>query len=200
MLLAWMSLCLLTSLAFVVLLDLVRYEIYPWLIAAVYLGGGGLLFAACAVAAVRAPQRWWPASVALLTFCVAIVPLTAPLAYAGVWLNFQLHKPAYEAVITDWKAGRLPNPPDARGCVHGSAHGVEYSSFECTRPQLAFPWGDDPASLTGVMYDEEDCPRAPPEPLPPPRVNGEVPPMKNAGKIGSSLHLGGRYCLFMAVF
>lgn len=200
-LLAWMGLCLLTSLTFVSMIEVVGAKAWPWVLAAVYLGGGLIMLLACAATAVANPRRWWPASVALLAFGVTIVPLTIPLAYAGAWLSFQIHRPAYEAVVTDWKAGRLPSHPRVPECVQGIAHGVAFSSFMCGQPQVVFPWGrDDAAGFLGVIYDEVDCPRRPPEPQPPPPANGEMPMMKNAGKIGSSLHLSGRYCLVMAAF
>ena len=52
-------------------------------------------------AMLREPMTGWLAPTILLAFCGAFVPASRPLLDAGAWLNFNAHRPAYDAIVAE---------------------------------------------------------------------------------------------------
>lgn len=129
--------------------------------AAVVLGGGALLalagvalLVASLWAMMRDPVTGWLAPSAMLFFLGGLGPAFQPLSDAGARLNFERHRPAYEAVIADAKAGRLV--PNAAGWVEGERDNVPFR-YRADRPgTVEFAWARGPMAC-GVRYDESVC-------------------------------------------
>lgn len=136
----------------------------------------------------------WRVVGAVIVTWIAVGAAAFPLHRASVQLNFWSHRSAYDAVVADMKAGRLP--PGS-----GRRHGVQYNAPMMTAGDVGFVWFWEYDIGEGVIYDETSCPRKPSLPsLPQPRqpsssVEGDPPKIKAAG-LGHEFHLGGHYCYF----
>jgi hypothetical protein len=76
------------------------------------------------------------------------------LSDLGARLNFERHRPAYEAIIADAKAGRLV--ADREGRVEGRRGDVRFR-YRADRPSMVdFAWAGAPLT-SGVRYNESAC-------------------------------------------
>jgi hypothetical protein len=109
----------------------------------------------------REPMTGWIAPTALLAFAGAFVPLAQPLSDAGAQLNFEDHRPVYDAIVADVLLKRLTGPVSADGVITGERDGVRYA-FRPARPgQVRFKWLDAGAFEAGVRYDRARCKPSP---------------------------------------
>ncbi len=67
------------------------------------------------------PRTAWLNSLAVLAAFGLSVGLGAPLADAGLYLNFLRHKSAYDRIVADAKAGRLEGSLTDAGALTGGA-------------------------------------------------------------------------------
>lgn len=103
----------------------------------------------------RDPVTGWMAPAALLFFCGGLIPAERPLADAGMRFNFRAHRPAYEAIVAEAKAGRLR--PDPGGWVEGVRDGVRFR-YRADRPgDIEFPWLHETFVRAGVRYNDIPC-------------------------------------------
>lgn len=129
-------------------------------------------------------RRHWLAALGVVLAGVGLTYGMFGVALAGCYLNFLAHKPAYDRIVDDAKAGNLSGRATVYG-LRGRRSGVE---FIVEAPSaVTFPWSHDQGSFLGITYDEAKCPRPPPKP--------PVKGMKHAGALGTSLRLNGHYCL-----
>jgi hypothetical protein len=148
-----------------------------------------------------AVTRSWRGALVIGAFCSAFLVGFNPLMNAGGYLNFLRHRDAYERILADAQAGRLPL--DENGTFHGRRHGV--AGHVNTRPTLSagFDWGD-PDGFFGVMFGPEcaarPASRPAPETAPPPSGGDTTPTIKNAGLTGPQWPLGDRWCLTRVVY
>ena len=127
----------------------------------VVLGGAALLvlagialLVASLWAMMRDPVTGWIAPSAMLFFLGGLGPAFQPLNDAGAQLNFERHRPAYEAIVAEAKAGRLA--PDTSGWVEGRRDEVRFR-YRADRPGMVeFAWVRGPLA-SGVRYDERVC-------------------------------------------
>lgn len=146
----------------------------------------------CLGAVIRRPRRDWPGLPMLLAFCFALIFGFDTLITTGARLNFLSHRPVYERILGEARAGRLPL--DENGWSTGRRYGVAYATNPGGHPTAQFEWGGASDGFFGVVYDEWECfGRKPPAETPrtisaaPPPVadDGTEPPvMKNAGRLG----------------
>lgn len=197
-LLAWMALVVFVALAYGPLLEVLSSDAVSWGGLLVLFGAPAALLPWSLWALIRRPRSAWPAPAGLLLFCAAFVFGGDKPWIAGGWLNLMRHRVAYDAVVADAKAGRLPGAGSDRW-VEGSRGGVDYIVAAWSPTTVIFPWHRNPygGGWIGVTYDEEDCPPHPPPP-PAPFVpepgEGDPPTLKNAGRLDQRFHLTGRYC------
>jgi hypothetical protein len=129
--------------------------------APVVLGGAALLvlagvalLAASLWAMMRDPVTGWIAPSAMLFFVGGLGPAFQPLNDWGARLNFERHRPAYEAIIAEAKAGRLV--ANQQGWVDGRREHVRFR-YRADRPDMVeFAWAKGPLS-SGVRYNEIAC-------------------------------------------
>jgi hypothetical protein len=122
--------------------------------AALLLLAGPALLAAALWAMMRDPVTGWIAPSAMLFFLGGLGPALGPLSDLGARLNFERHRPAYEAIIADAKAGRLV--ADREGRVEGRRGDVRFR-YRADRPSMVdFAWAGAPLT-SGVRYNESAC-------------------------------------------
>lgn len=115
---------------------------------------GIALLAASLWAMMRDPITGWLAPSAMLFFLGGLGPAFQPLNDWGARLNFERHRPTYEAIVAEAKAGRMT--PDGLGWVQGERDEVRYR-YRADRPGLVeFAWVREPLP-SGVRYDETSC-------------------------------------------
>lgn len=135
----------------------------------------------------------WRGAGAVVATWISVAAAGFPLSRASVYLNFWSHRAAYDAVVADFRAGRLNPGP-------GRRHGVEYNATASGYISFAWYWDFDIGQ--GIAYDEANCPpRPPPAPPPPTPAAGpgepDPPTIKNAGTFhADEYRLGGHYCFF----
>ena len=102
----------------------------------------------------REPVTGWLAPTVLMTFVGGFVPLFQPLFDAGVRLNFEARRPAYEAIVADVRAGRVGGVPNRRGWVVGIRDEIRFR-YRAKDPGLVdFVWTDDYGFGVGVRHDD----------------------------------------------
>ncbi|WP_293901839.1 hypothetical protein [Phenylobacterium sp.] len=102
----------------------------------------------------REPVTGWIAPTVLLTFGGSLIPALQPLLDAGVRLNFEAHRPVYEAVVADVS---LRPPSGHDHWVSGVREEVRYR-YRADRPgEIDFAWAANGEFRTGVRYDDSPC-------------------------------------------
>ncbi|MBL8769817.1 MAG: hypothetical protein JNK30_00420 [Phenylobacterium sp.] len=106
----------------------------------------------------RDPVTGWIAPSALLAFLGGMVPAWGPLLDAGVRLNFESHRPTYEAVVADAAAGRLARLSAAPGgWVEEDRDGLRFR-YRGGRPErIDFIWARNAYIEAGVRYNARPC-------------------------------------------
>jgi hypothetical protein len=105
----------------------------------------------------REPVTGWLAPTVLMAFCGGFVPL-APLLYdAGVRLNFEHHRPAYEAIAAEVRDGRIGGAPNPRGWILGERDGVRFRFRPADRGAIDFAWAQAYGFRAGIRYDDTPC-------------------------------------------
>lgn len=103
------------------------------------------------------PETGWIAPTVLMSFLGAFVPGFQPLLDAGVRLNFEARRPAYEAIVAETRSGRLVGVADPAGWISGESRGVRFRY----RPQhpgvVDFVWYRAYGVRVGVRYDDSPC-------------------------------------------
>jgi hypothetical protein len=137
--------------------------------------------------AARSWRRSWPGPVALVAAAVAIVLAGNRLSDAGAYPMFWAQRAAFDRVVADLEAGRLP--PSTTG--EARRHGVGYWYAAGARSVTFEPWASSNWVFYEVFYDPDGCPG---------RNKGRVTKRRDAEgmlmiSLGYSLHLGGHYCL-----
>jgi hypothetical protein len=103
------------------------------------------------------PETGWIAPTVLMGFLGAFVPGFQPLLDAGVRMNFETRRPAYEAVVRDARAGRLVGLAGPGGWIAGESRGVRFR-FRPEEPGVVdFVWYRDYGVRAGVRHDDAPC-------------------------------------------
>jgi hypothetical protein len=105
----------------------------------------------------REPVTGWIAPSVLLAFCGAMVPASLPLADLGARLNFMAHRPAYDAIVADLRAGRLAGYREPDGWIAGARDGVRYRYPPGRSDVIDFVWTRARLVDAGVRYDAAPC-------------------------------------------
>lgn len=151
----WMALVIGLTLGAGRIMEVLPGETLLVLAAGAYLAPVPILLAWSFWAMLREPMTGWLAPTILLAFCGAFVPASRPLLDAGAWLNFNAHRPAYDAIVAE--AARTRALGDAGGSVEGSRNGVRFR-YRADRPgEIDFEWARNDAFIEGVRYDDSPC-------------------------------------------
>jgi len=103
----------------------------------------------------RDPVTGWLAPSAFLFFCGAMIPAWQPLTDAGMRLNFQDHRAAYDVIVAEAKAHHFA--PGADGWVEGVQDGLRFR-YRADRPgRIEFVWARSELYEAGVRYDDVLC-------------------------------------------
>jgi hypothetical protein len=154
---AWMAVVIGLTLAAPRLVETAPPSFAPIAIVAIYLVPPPLLLVWSFWTMLREPMTGWIAPTLLMTFLGGFVPAFQPLLRTGVRMNFEAHRPAYEAIAADAKAGRLVGAANGRGWVEGEHGGVRFR-YRATDPSfMEFPWVDRYGLGVGIRYDETPC-------------------------------------------
>lgn len=114
----------------------------------------------------------WRAPAGVLAAAAVVVASALPLGYASVRLNFLIHKPIYDSVVRDAKAGRPIGALQPDGSRRGVRHGVQYDIRPVRPVVVYFQWKTAALTIRMVEYHERPtvCP-----PKPPPGAMGAEP-------------------------
>jgi|GEM_PF-6302795 len=114
----------------------------------------------------------WRAPAGVLAAVAVVVALALPLGYASIRLNFLIHKPIYDSVVRDAKAGRPIGALQPDGSRRGVRHGVRYDIRPVRPVVVHFQWKTAALTIRMVEYHERPtvCP-----PKPPPDAIGAEP-------------------------
>lgn len=154
---AWMAMAVSVTLAAARLMEVTPEGSAPIVVAAIYVIPPPLLLGWSFLAMLREPVTGWLAPTVLMAFVGGFVPLFQPLYQAGVRLNFEQRRPAYEAIVADAKAGRLVGVENRRGWVTGLSGDIRYR-FRPTEPgTVDFIWTRAYGFRAGVLYDDTPC-------------------------------------------
>ncbi|MCR5878199.1 hypothetical protein [Phenylobacterium sp. J367] len=195
---AWLLILAVWTLCFFVMMQALNHDTFTIFNVTILFAAPLLLLAWGALRIVFGARRRTATLVVLGAAAVAVgwvvaQPVLLPVAAR---LNFLRQKPAYEAVVAEFKAGRFGQ---ARS---GKSHGLVWARLDSMNA-IDFQWSREPPTLFptyfGLVYDEENCPERPappPTPVPPYDPDGADPPtFKHAGLLGERFHLQGHYCL-----
>lgn len=188
----WLMLAMIGMLTLIPLFEMIGYLPYKLLLAA--MGLGALVLIGWSVwRFARRPRSGWVSPIAVVATAAIYVALVVPVANAGLFLNFLRHKPGYDKIVADAKAGRLRDLRTVDGMVVGVRHGERFQLAR-ERPLLVHfeGWWAGDYDVFEIYYDEENCPG---------RNGGR--PTRAAGRdgepqmlmLGYTLHLAGHYCL-----
>jgi hypothetical protein len=109
------------------------------------------------VVMMREPVTGWIAPTMLLAFCGGLIPAAMPMLEAGQRLNFDAHRPVYEALVTQARDGRLGGQPLANGWVEGERDTVRYRYPAGRAGEMEFVWVTTRWWENGVRYDDTPC-------------------------------------------
>ncbi|WP_296596519.1 hypothetical protein [Phenylobacterium sp.] len=114
----------------------------------------------------------WRAPAGVLAAVAVVAAAALPLSYASVRLNFWIHKPIYDSVVRDAKAGRPIGALQQDGSRRGVRHGVQYDIRPVRPVVVYFQWKTGAMTVRMVEYHEHPtvCP-----PKPPPDAVGAEP-------------------------
>lgn len=106
----------------------------------------------------RDPVTGWIAPSALLGFLGGMIPAWGPLLDTGIRLNFETHRPAYEAIVADGRAGRLVRATTSPGgWVEEDRDGLKFR-YRGGRPErIDFIWSRNDFLEAGVRYNAHPC-------------------------------------------
>ncbi|MBU1514895.1 MAG: hypothetical protein KKE02_00345 [Alphaproteobacteria bacterium] len=152
-----MALATAATLAAARLMELTPPAAAPLLIVALYVIPPPTLLVWSFWAMLREPVTGWLAPTLLMGFIGAFVPVARPLYDAGVRLNFDDRRPAYEAIAAEARAGTLGGLPNARGWIAGSREGVRFRYRRTDPGMIDFNWTQAYGFKVGVRYDDSPC-------------------------------------------
>ena len=154
---AWMATVVALTLAAPRLVETAPASFAPLAIVAIYVVPAPLLLVWSFWTMLREPMTGWLAPTILMTFIGGFVPGFRPLLDAGIRLNFEAHRPAYEAIAADARAGRLVGVSNGRGWVLGAREGVRFRYRADDPGVVVFEWIDAYGFRSGVRYDDTPC-------------------------------------------
>lgn len=160
-LLAWMGLVAVATFAAPRLMEVTPPAVAPFMIASLYVVAPLILLVWSFWTMLREPMTGWLAPTILMAFAGAFVPVARPLYDAGVRLNFDAHRPAYEAIAAEARAGTLGGRPNARGWITGSRDGVRFRHRLTDPGMIDFAWVQAYGFKAGIRYDDSPCVRRP---------------------------------------
>lgn len=154
---AWMGMSVAMTLGAARLMEVTPDGLAPVLIAAIFVIPPPSLLIWSFWAMVRDPITGWLAPATLMAFCGAFVPMFQPLFDAGVRMNFEARRPAYEGIVADARAGRLVGVANARGWVVGERGQVRFRYRPSEPGVVDFVWARAYGFRAGVIYDDTPC-------------------------------------------
>lgn len=158
MTLAWIGVALGGLLAAWRALELLPPAIAFALAMGIYVVAPVLLLVWAFLTMMRDPVTGWMAPSALLAFAGALVPAWQPLLDYGARLNFEAHRPQYDAIVADGRAGRLLSPAQRPGFwVEEHRDGVVFRYRPARPDRIVFPWSRNAILQAGVRYDARPC-------------------------------------------
>ena len=154
---AWMALVLAALLSVWRLGEVLSFESLLGLGVALFVVAPIALLLLSLLAMLRYPATGWMAPAALLFFAGAMVPAFRPITQQALRLNFAAHRPAYDAIVADAKAGRIAVKPNGGGWIVGERDGVRFR-YRADRPgRIEFGWTRGQMFEQGVRYDDAPC-------------------------------------------
>jgi hypothetical protein len=156
-LVAWMVTVVTATLAAARLMEVTPDGLAPVVIAAVFVVPPPVLLVWSFWAMLREPVTGWLGPTVLMTFVGGFVPLFAPLYLAGVRLNFEARRPAYDEIAADARAGRLVGVANRRGWVVGSRGDIRFRYRPRDPGLIEFIWTNAYGVRAGVRYDDTPC-------------------------------------------
>lgn len=154
---AWMALVLGATLGAARLMEVTPPVVAPFLIGALYVVAPLILLVWGFWTMLREPMTGWLAPTILMAFAGAFVPLATPLYEAGVHMNFEARRPAYEAIAAEVRDGRIGGLPNPRGWIVGERDGVRFRFRPTDRGMIDFAWAQAYGFKAGVRYDDTPC-------------------------------------------
>lgn len=154
---AWMVLACTVTLAAARLMEVTPEGSAPIVITAIYIVPPPLLLGWSFWAMLREPVTGWLAPTVLMTFVGGFVPLFHPLYQAGIRMNFEARRPAYEAIVAEAKAGRLVGVAGRRGWVHGLSGDIRYRYRPTDPGTVDFIWTRAYGFRAGILHDDTPC-------------------------------------------
>ena len=153
----WMVVAIALALGVTRLEEIAPYPVLFLLLAAVYgVAPPALLAWAFAL---RRPKRRHAMLVggSVLLVSVLLVAGAGWFLRMSARLNFEMHKPDYDAVVLDALHGRLRGKLDRAGRLHGVSHGVRFI-YDTRRPgHVEFPLTINPVFTDRVEFDVRPC-------------------------------------------
>lgn len=154
---AWIGLVLAATLAAGRLMELTPPAVAPLLLAGLYVVAPVILLVWSFWFMLREPMTGWLGPTVLMGFIGAFVPLAPPLYEAGVKLNFEARRPAYEAIAAEVRDGRIGGAANARGWIVGQRGDVRFKFRPADRGMIDFGWAQAYGFRSGVRYDDTPC-------------------------------------------
>ena len=154
---AWMVMVVTATLAAPRLMEVTPEGMAPVLIAAIFVVPPPTLLVWSFWAMLREPVTGWLAPTVLMAFVGGFVPLFPPLFDAGVRLNFESRRPAYEAIVADVRAGRLGGVANRRGWVGGARDEIRFRYRAADPGVIDFVWTSSYGFRVGVRHDDTPC-------------------------------------------
>ena len=153
---AWIVTALAATLAAPRLMEAIPDGAGPLVLLAAYVVPPPILLAWSFWAMVREPVTGWLAPTVLMAFLGGFVPAFPPLLDAGVRLNFQTRRPAYEVIVAEARAGKLAGA-ERSGWVVGARNDIHYRYRAADPGRVDFVWVDSFGFKAGVRYDDSPC-------------------------------------------
>jgi len=154
---AWMALVLAATLAAGRLMEITPPAVAPVLIVALYAVPPVILLVWSFWTMLREPMTGWLGPTVLMGFIGAFVPLAPVLYDAGVRLNFEARRPAYEAIAAEVRDGRISGRPNPRGWIVGERDGLRFRFRPADRGMIDFAWANAYGFKSGIRYDDTPC-------------------------------------------
>lgn len=155
-LVVWMLSMLAAPLCFGRLLELAPEGAFPLIAGALLLPAPWLLIWSFWTMQ-REPLTGWLAPSAMLAFAGGYVPAFMPLLDAGVRLNFQLHRPAYEAIVDEVRAETPAPGAQLSGWVVEQRDGITFRHRDDRPGVIEFIWRSDNWIEAGVRFNPRPC-------------------------------------------